>query len=185
MMTPGLHIPLCLGFFGGSGGETLVIFLVVLILFGAKRLPEIAQQLGKSLNEFRKAARDVIDEEIMSQAPKKDAKDSSHSPMGEEEIYKPYDYYESYEQSGQPYHHPDEYLDPGAYVVDDTPPAESSDSKVEQAPYSEDATKSNDSLETGEKPNADSEDKQESLSNSSPDDEELKKEKPSEPEPTD
>lgn len=146
MMTLGSQIPLFLALFGGSGGETLVIFLVVLILFGAKRLPEIAQQLGKSLNEFRKAARDVIDEEIMSQAPKKDAKGSnSSSSGGEQDIYKPYDYYNSYENSGEkPYHHPDEYLDPGAYLPDHDPTAGGADApaapSVEQAPYSEGST---------------------------------------------
>jgi TatA/E family protein of Tat protein translocase len=40
-------------------GELLVIFLIILLLFGAKRLPEIAQALGKSLKEFKKATKDV------------------------------------------------------------------------------------------------------------------------------
>lgn len=137
MMTLGPEIHVCLGLFGGSGGETLVIFLVILVLFGAKRLPEIAQQLGKSLQEFRKAARDVIDDEILAHAPKKDGKGSPSSPMGEEEIYKPYPSYESYEQSGQPYHSPDEYLDPGAYLGDENP-QESPSSPSETSPYSDD-----------------------------------------------
>jgi len=36
-------------------GEMLVILLVVLLLFGAKRLPEIARALGGSIFEFKKA----------------------------------------------------------------------------------------------------------------------------------
>jgi len=40
-------------------GELLVIFFIILLLFGAKRLPEIAQALGKSLKEFKKASKDV------------------------------------------------------------------------------------------------------------------------------
>jgi sec-independent protein translocase protein TatA len=39
-----------------------VILLVVLMLFGSKRLPEIARGIGRALEEFRRAARDVTDE---------------------------------------------------------------------------------------------------------------------------
>ena len=51
-------------FFGGAPGgpEILLVLLVVLLLFGAKRLPEIARNLGKSMEEFKRAARDVTDE---------------------------------------------------------------------------------------------------------------------------
>lgn len=42
--------------FGGIGAqELLLIFLVVLLLFGAKRIPEIAQGLGKGIREFKQA----------------------------------------------------------------------------------------------------------------------------------
>ena len=43
-------------------GELLVILLVVLLFFGAKKIPELAQGLGKGIREFRKAARDIQDE---------------------------------------------------------------------------------------------------------------------------
>ena len=39
--------------------ELLVIMVVVLLLFGSKRLPELARGLGKSIREFKKAADDV------------------------------------------------------------------------------------------------------------------------------
>jgi sec-independent protein translocase protein TatA len=42
--------------------EILVIALVVLVLFGAKKIPEFMQGLGKGVREFRKAARDIQDE---------------------------------------------------------------------------------------------------------------------------
>ncbi|MDZ7373301.1 MAG: twin-arginine translocase TatA/TatE family subunit [candidate division KSB1 bacterium] len=46
--------------FGAIGmQELLVIFLVTLLLFGSKQLPEIARGLGRGLREFRKAAEDV------------------------------------------------------------------------------------------------------------------------------
>ena len=41
--------------FGIGMGEWLIIFLITLLLFGAKRLPEIARSLGKATNEFKKA----------------------------------------------------------------------------------------------------------------------------------
>ncbi len=37
----------------------LVIFLVVLLLFGAKRIPEIARGLGKGIREFKDATREI------------------------------------------------------------------------------------------------------------------------------
>ena len=37
--------------------EILLIFLVVLLLFGAKKLPDLARGLGEAIREFRKAQR--------------------------------------------------------------------------------------------------------------------------------
>lgn len=45
--------------FGIGMPEVMVIMLLVLILFGSKRLPEVARGLGKSMQEFKKAADDV------------------------------------------------------------------------------------------------------------------------------
>ena len=45
-----------------SHWELLVIFFVVLLLFGAKRIPEMAKGLGKGIKEFRSAVKDVQDE---------------------------------------------------------------------------------------------------------------------------
>jgi len=42
-------------------GELLVILFIILLLFGAKKLPEIARALGESLKEFKKAGRDLKD----------------------------------------------------------------------------------------------------------------------------
>jgi sec-independent protein translocase protein TatA len=44
---------------GVSTSELFVIFLVVLLLFGSKRLPELARRIGKSMRDFKKAADDV------------------------------------------------------------------------------------------------------------------------------
>lgn len=42
--------------------EIIGILLVLLLLFGAKKLPELARGLGKGINEFKRATRDVQDE---------------------------------------------------------------------------------------------------------------------------
>ena len=57
--------------FGMPGAsEWIIIFLVVLLLFGAKRLPELARSLGQAKKEFQKGAREVEDEvEKMKQEP--------------------------------------------------------------------------------------------------------------------
>ena len=43
-------------------GEILLILLIVLLLFGAKRLPELARGLGQGMREFRKATTEIQDE---------------------------------------------------------------------------------------------------------------------------
>ena len=49
--------------FSGIGPwEILLVFLVVLLLFGAKRIPEIAKGLGKGITEFKRGMQDVKDE---------------------------------------------------------------------------------------------------------------------------
>ncbi len=47
---------------GLGGGEVIVIFLIILLLFGAKKLPELAKGLGKGIKEFKKATSDIKDE---------------------------------------------------------------------------------------------------------------------------
>jgi sec-independent protein translocase protein TatA len=50
---------LALGFGNFGGPDVLIILLIVLILFGAKKLPDLARGLGQSVNEFRKAREDI------------------------------------------------------------------------------------------------------------------------------
>jgi sec-independent protein translocase protein TatA len=45
--------------FGIGPPELIVIFLIILILFGAKRLPELARSLGRSINEFKNATQNI------------------------------------------------------------------------------------------------------------------------------
>lgn len=61
---------------GGIGAqELLLILLVLLLLFGAKKIPEIAKGLGKSVSEFKRGMRD-IEEEIKKEDIKKEGNSS-------------------------------------------------------------------------------------------------------------
>ena len=52
-----------LAFIEGLGGpEMLLIMFIVLLLFGAERLPELAKGIGRSVREFKKAASGVEEE---------------------------------------------------------------------------------------------------------------------------
>lgn len=55
---------------GGIGAqELLLIILVVLLLFGTKRIPEIARGLGKGMSEFKRAMREAQDEITKPEPP--------------------------------------------------------------------------------------------------------------------
>ncbi|GAA5039681.1 Sec-independent protein translocase protein TatA [Marivirga lumbricoides] len=50
-------------FLGGLGGwEILLIMLVILIFFGAKKIPELARGLGRGIREFKDATTEIKDE---------------------------------------------------------------------------------------------------------------------------
>jgi sec-independent protein translocase protein TatA len=49
--------------FGNLGaGEIILIVLAILLLFGAKKIPELARGIGKGMGEFKKGLKDVEDE---------------------------------------------------------------------------------------------------------------------------
>jgi sec-independent protein translocase protein TatA len=66
-----------------GGQEMMIIFLVLLLLFGAKKIPELARGLGKSMGEFKKA-REEFEREIersatetqIKEAPGKESRDA-------------------------------------------------------------------------------------------------------------
>jgi len=63
--------------FGMPGmGELIVILIIVLLLFGAKRIPEMARGIGSGIREFKKAASGELDE---------DDKKSAKSASGEDD----------------------------------------------------------------------------------------------------
>jgi sec-independent protein translocase protein TatA len=67
-----------------GGGELIIILVIVLILFGAKRIPEIAQGLGKGIREFKKSVKDVqseidVDERAKNKSGHKEVENKSDS----------------------------------------------------------------------------------------------------------
>jgi sec-independent protein translocase protein TatA len=48
--------------FNLGGGEIILILAVVLLMFGAKKLPELAKGLGQGIKEFKKATNDMSNE---------------------------------------------------------------------------------------------------------------------------
>ena len=61
--------------FGNIGlPEILIIFLIILIFFGAKKIPDIAQGMGKGIREFKKAVKDVGDDVNKEDSDKKSEK---------------------------------------------------------------------------------------------------------------
>ncbi|MBT3665610.1 twin-arginine translocase TatA/TatE family subunit [bacterium] len=67
-----------LAFFNLGPWEILLVLVVVLVLFGAKRLPELARGLGLGINEFRDAV-DSSKKEIMDVIESEDKNKSSDS----------------------------------------------------------------------------------------------------------
>ncbi|MBM7715109.1 twin-arginine translocase TatA/TatE family subunit [Siminovitchia sp. FSL H7-0308] len=49
----------------------IIILVIVLIIFGPKKLPEIGGAMGKTLSEFKKSTREIMDE---NETPKQDKK---------------------------------------------------------------------------------------------------------------
>ncbi len=76
-----------LAFFGTpGGGELLLVLLAVLLLFGAKNLPRMARTLGRTLEEFRRAAREVTDEIV--HADEDDDLKQPHSVVSPKQLQK-------------------------------------------------------------------------------------------------
>jgi sec-independent protein translocase protein TatA len=69
-----------LAFIGSlGGGEIAMIFVVILLLFGAKKLPELARGVGKSMGEFKKA-REEFEREITRSEDELRREDHPKSP---------------------------------------------------------------------------------------------------------
>lgn len=70
-----------MGFLGGQ--EILIILLIVVLLFGAKKIPELAKGLGTGIKEFKKATNDVDKQvESVTDASKGAPKDAGSNKEG-------------------------------------------------------------------------------------------------------
>ena len=67
--------------FGFGHGEILIILVIILLVFGAKRIPEMAQGLGRGIREFRGAVKEV-QEEISEDNPQKQNSTIKTTPDG-------------------------------------------------------------------------------------------------------
>jgi len=63
--------------FGLGTPEIILIIVVVLVLFGAKKIPELMQGIGKGVKEFKKATTDI--EKDITEAAKTDVKEEKKS----------------------------------------------------------------------------------------------------------
>jgi sec-independent protein translocase protein TatA len=68
--------------FALGGWEWVIVILAVLLLFGAKKIPELARGLGQGIKEFKKATREVTDEihNAAEEKPAAPAKSVTDSP---------------------------------------------------------------------------------------------------------
>ncbi len=65
--------------FGFGGGELLIVFVIILLVFGPSQIPKMARGLGQALREFRKAQREITDE--LNADDTKSDKPSDHKPL--------------------------------------------------------------------------------------------------------
>jgi sec-independent protein translocase protein TatA len=73
-----------------GGTELIIVLVIILLLFGAKRIPELARGLGNGIREFKKGTRGEADDELREE--KKDeeltagAGEKKDSARGREEV---------------------------------------------------------------------------------------------------
>jgi TatA/E family protein of Tat protein translocase len=72
--------------FGIGTTELIIIMFIILLIFGAKKLPELAQGLGKGIREFKRASSDIQEEFKISEedsTPKEKVRDKEAEPPEE------------------------------------------------------------------------------------------------------
>lgn len=78
-----MSLPLAFGMPGAP--EMIIILIIVLVLFGAKKIPEFARSLGKATKEF-KEAKSAFNDAVHSPIEEPETKHNIAPPMEEEEL---------------------------------------------------------------------------------------------------
>ena len=67
--------------FGLGGSEVMLVFLIILLIFGPSQIPKMARGLGQALREFKKAQREISDE-VNREEPPADKMSDKPGPTG-------------------------------------------------------------------------------------------------------
>ena len=78
-----MSLPLAFGMPGAP--EMIIILIIILVLFGAKKIPEFARSLGKATKEF-KEAKSAFNDAVHTPVEEPEAKHNIAPPMEEEEL---------------------------------------------------------------------------------------------------
>jgi TatA/E family protein of Tat protein translocase len=80
--------PLSIAFLNAIGPyELLILFAIILLLFGPRRLPEIARIIGKAVEQLRRASQDFRDQVMnLDEPPEDHAYDAEHVVEASEEV---------------------------------------------------------------------------------------------------
>ena len=72
--------------FGSFGmGEMVILLVIVLVLFGAKRIPEISASFGKGIREFKRNVNDVQDSITAPETPRYEPRLPAGEPLARRE----------------------------------------------------------------------------------------------------